>query len=100
MKIYSIERVIPESRVIVFSPHFDDVLLGLGGYILGLAGHNLLTSKQFHVLLLFSRSNYQTGSGEQNFDTSLERVKLATGRRLLEDLDCLDELLGPRSYRY
>ena len=60
----------------------------------------MLASKRFHILQIFTRSNYQAGSGAANFDTSLERVKFATGRRLLEDLDCLDELLGEHHYRY
>jgi len=51
-------------------------------------------------MLIFSRSNYLSRSGAANFDTSLERVKYATGKRLLEDLECLDELLGEYSYRY
>lgn len=96
----AIEKVIPESKIVIFSPHYDDVLLGLGGYILALTAAGLRPTKQFHIELLFSRSNYQTGSGAGNFDTSLERIKFATGRRLLEDLDCLDELLGERTYRY
>jgi len=100
MKLTPIEKVIPETKIVIFSPHYDDVLLGLGGYALELKASGLFSSKQFHVLLLFSRSNYQTGSGAGNFDTSLERIKFATGRRLLEDLNCLDELFGEHAYRY
>jgi hypothetical protein len=100
MDLYPIQNVIPESRIVIFSPHYDDVLLGLGGYILALRNRGLLASKQFHILLLFSRSNYLAGSGAGNYDTSLERIKLATGKRLLEDMNCLDELLGAHAYRY
>jgi hypothetical protein len=100
MNILPIQNVIPESNLAIFAPHYDDVLLGLGSYILELKEQDLLESKHFHILLIFSRSNYQAGSGAANFDTSLERVKFATGRRLLEDLDCLDELLGEHNYRY
>jgi hypothetical protein len=95
-----IQDVIPEANIVVFAPHYDDFLLGIGGYVLELKAQDLLPSKKFHVLLIFSRSNYQARSGAANFDTSLERVKFATGKRLLEDLECLDELLGERPYRY
>jgi len=100
MDITPIEEVIPEKQIVIFAPHYDDVLLGLGGYVLELKAVDRLFSKQFHVLQLFSRSNYQTGSGKGNYDTSLERIKFATGRRLIEDLDCLDELFGEHAYRY
>lgn len=95
-----IEQVIPEPRIIVFAPHFDDFLFTLGGYILELKARGFLASKQFHILILFSRSNYQAGDGPANYDTSLNRIKLATGRRLIEDTECLDELLGEHTYRY
>jgi hypothetical protein len=100
MPLTPIQQVIPETRVVVFAPHYDDFLLGLGGYVLELKARDLFSTKRFHILLLFSRSNYQAGSGPANFDSSLDRIKLATGRRLLEDLECLDELLGPHLYRY
>jgi hypothetical protein len=100
MTFYPIQKLIPESNIVLFSPHYDDVLLGLGGYILALKNLGLLPYKKFHILLLFSRSNYLAGSGAGNYDTSLERIKLATGRRLLEDMNCLDELLGVHTYRY
>ena len=95
-----IKEVIPETNIVVFAPHYDDVLLGIGGYVLELKAQDRLDSKNFHVLLIFSRSNYQARSGNANFDTSLERVKVATGKRLLEDQECLDELLGEGEYRY
>lgn len=95
-----IQEVIPEANIVVFAPHYDDFLLGIGGYVLELQAQNLLSLKNFHILLIFSRSNYQARSGAVNFDTSLERVKYATGKRLLEDLECLDELLGEHPYRY
>jgi hypothetical protein len=100
MQIYSIQQVIPEKNIVVFSPHFDDVLFMLGGYILELKKAGLLETKHFHVNLLFSRSNYQAGSGAANFDTSLERIKLATGNRIIEDLECNNELLVAFNYVY
>lgn len=98
--VLPIEQVIPETHLVIFAPHYDDVLLGPGGYLLELKALGLLQTKRIHILLLFSRSNYQAGSGPANFDTSLERIQYATGRRLLEDLECLDELLGEHQYRY
>jgi hypothetical protein len=100
MKIYSIQDVIPEKNIVIFSPHFDDVLFMTGGYILELKNAGLLDTKKFHVNLLFSRSNYQAGSGNANFDTSLERIKLATGNRIIEDQECLNEMLGAFNYVY
>jgi hypothetical protein len=100
MNFLPIQKIIPESTIVMFAPHYDDTLLGIGGYVLELKAQNRLESKNFHVLLIFSRSNYQARSGKANFDTSLERVKYATGVRLLEDQECLDELLGVGQYRY
>jgi hypothetical protein len=100
MNYLPIETVIPEKNIVFFSPHYDDFLLGIGGYVYELRAKKMLESKHFHVLLIFSRSNYQSNSGSANHDTSLARIKYATGNRLLEDLGCLDELLGARSYRY
>jgi len=100
MKIYSIQDVIPEKNIVIFSPHFDDVLFMTGGYILELKNAGLLDTKNYHVNLLFSRSNYQAGSGNANFDTSLERIKLATGNRIIEDQECLNEMLGAFNYVY
>lgn len=100
MQILPIEHVIPETNIVMFAPHFDDFLFGLGGYALELKARGRLGEKNFHVLLIFSHSNYQAGSGAANFDTRLERIKLATGNRLIEDTECLDALLGEHNYRY
>lgn len=100
MPLTSLRNLIPETNIVIFSPHFDDVLFMLGGYINELDKNALLATKKFHVILIFSRSNYLAGTGQGNFDSSLERVKLATGKRLLEDQDCNDELLGRFNYTY
>lgn len=92
--------VIPESNIVIFSPHFDDVVFMPGGYINELNKQHILQHKKFHIIILFSRSNYLAGTGAGNFDNSLERVKLATGKRLLEDQNCNDELFGRFSYTY
>ena len=96
----SIKSLIPEKNIVIFSPHFDDVLFMLGGYINELKKERLLYTKTFHVIIIFSRSNYLAGTGDGNFDNSLDRVKLATGKRLLEDQDCNDELFGQFNYTY
>jgi hypothetical protein len=95
-----IKEVIPESNIIVFSPHYDDFLFMLGGYVMELQKQGLLETKNFHILLIFSRSNYLAGTGNNNFDTSLDRLKLATGKRVLEDMECIDALAGRFKYRY
>ncbi|SRR6266487_445124 len=95
-----INELIPESNIVVFSPHFDDFLFMLGGYVTELQKSSLLATKNFHILLIFSRSNYLAGTGNNNFDNSLNRIKLATGKRLLEDQECIDMLLGKFNYRY
>lgn len=92
--------LIPESNIVVFSPHFDDVLFMLGGYITEMRKFSLLQTKKFHIIIMFSRSNYMAGTGAGNFDGSLDRIKLATGKRLIEDQDCNDDLLGRYSYSY
>lgn len=100
MGITPINDVIKQTNIVVFAPHFDDFLFLLGGYSVEMKRNRLLQTKNFHILLLFSRSNYLAGTGKGNFDTSLDRIKLATGKRLLEDMDCLNELLGNFNYRY
>ena len=89
-----VSELIPESNIIVFSPHFDDFLFMLGGYVIELQKSSLLVTKNFHVLLIFSRSNYLAGTGNNNFDSSLDRIKLATGKRLLEDMECMMTLMN------
>lgn len=70
MSILPITEVIPETNLVAFVPHYDDFLLGLGGYVLELRAQNCLSTKNFHVVQVFSRSNYQNRS-EGNRDTSL-----------------------------
>ncbi len=65
-----------------------------------LQDNNLFQEKTFENINVFSRSNYQAGDEEGNKDTSLERIKYAVGQRIVEDLDCLDELLGKRDFKY
>jgi len=52
------------------------------------------------VVNVFSRSTYQARDDAGNRDTSLRRIQHATGIRLIEDLECLDELLGRGAYEY
>jgi hypothetical protein len=53
-------------------------LAGISGIEKGIFTGN----ERFHIVLIFSRSNYLAGSGNVNFDNSLDRIKLATGKRL------------------
>jgi hypothetical protein len=100
MKILPIQKVIQESNIVLFSPHFDDFLFMLGGYAAELKKVKLLGTKKFHINILFSNSNYLAGDGAANFDSSIDRIKLATGTRIIEDRACLDELLGRFGYKY
>lgn len=100
MTVLPIEDVIPESTIVVVSPHYDDFLFFLGGYVQELNARGLLHAKRFRIVNVFSRSNYLAHTGSGNFDTGLDRLKLATGKRLLEDLNCIDELLRPHDYGY
>ena len=94
------QDVIPEKRIVFFSPHFDDVLFCLGGYLDWIKRHNRFSSKEFHIHLLFSRSNYQARDDEGNQRIDQERVQFATGVRLIEDQNCLNEILGVDGYAY
>ena len=100
MKIFSISEVIPQAGIVVFSPHYDDFLFMLGGYASELKKCGHLNTKKFHINILFSKSNYLARSGKDNYNNSLDRIKLATGKRLLEDQECIDEILGKFNYRY
>jgi len=96
----NIEDVIPETNIICVSPHYDDFLFFLGGYVLELKRRGLLHTKRFTNINTMTRSNYQERDIIGNRDTSLERVKYATGIRFVEDLECLDDLLGTCNYIY
>lgn len=96
----NIETVIPEKNIVCISPHYDDFLFFLGGYLLEMKKKGFLGEKKFTNISTFSRSNYQERDSEGNKDTSLKRVQYATGIRLIEDLECLDALLGPHNYFY
>lgn len=100
MLVSNIKNLIPETNIIVFSPHYDDFVLLIGSYIFELIENKILHSKYFINVNIFSRSNYQYNDKNGNEDTSLKRIKFATGNRLIEDLECLDELLGPHRYNY
>jgi hypothetical protein len=95
-----IQDVFPQTDIVVFCPHFDDFLFTVGGWAQRMKEAGLLGTKRFHAVVLFSRSNYTAHAGDAIFDTGLERVKYATGQRVIEDMECLDELLGPRGYEY
>jgi hypothetical protein len=100
LNILPIAKVIPQKNIVLFAPHFDDFLLTAGGYFYELKKHGLLGNKRFHVIVLFSVNNYIAGSGQDNYDASPERLKLATGSALIEDTGCVNELLGEFNYRY
>jgi len=95
-----IRDVIPEKNIICVSPHYDDFLFFIGSYVLELKRLDLLSTKRFSNINTMTRTNYQERDIEGNRDQSLKRVQYATGIRFLEDLTCLDELLGYNNYFY
>jgi hypothetical protein len=95
-----IADVIPERDIVCVSPHYDDFLFFLGGYVLELGANGLLDAKRFVNINTFSRSNYQERDVIGNRDRSLKRVQYATGIRFIEDLECMDDLLGAHNYVY
>jgi hypothetical protein len=98
--IEQIAKVVPEKNIILLSPHYDDVVLTFGGYLDALVSNQLIQTKNIRVIHIFSRSNYQLRDDEGNRDQSLERIQYATGIRLMEDLNCLDDLIGHGNYTY
>lgn len=95
-----IGHVIKEKNIIILSPHYDDVPLTFGGYLDRLVKNGLNGSKDIRIIQIFSRSNYQARDNPGNKNISLSRIQYATGIRLLEDLNCLDDLLGHGNYNY
>jgi len=55
----NIEAVIPEKNIVCISPHYDDFLFFLGGYLIEMKEKGLLGGKKFTNISTFSRSNYQ-----------------------------------------
>lgn len=100
MFIHDVKSVIPEKNIVCVSPHYDDFLFFLGGYVLEMKQNDLLETKKFTNISTFSRTNYQERDVEGNKDRSLKRVQFATGIRFIEDLQCLDDLLGAHAYFY
>jgi hypothetical protein len=100
MIVRNIINVIKEANIIVFSPHYDDFPLMMAGYILELKKKGMLRGKRFTNVNVFSRSNYQLRDSYGNKDTSLDRIKFVVGRRIIEDISCMDELFGLGNYTY
>jgi hypothetical protein len=98
--VTDITEVVQEKKIIILSPHYDDVVLTFGGYLDALVSKGLIHTKDIRVIHVFSRSNYQVRDDAGNSDRSLRRIQHATGIRLMEDLNCLDDLIGHGNYTY
>ena len=98
--IIDISEVIPEKNITILSPHFDDVPLTFGGYLDTLKAQGSSAGKNIRIINIFSRSNYQARDDAGNRDQSLKRMQYVTGIRLIEDLNCLDALIGKGNYSY
>ncbi|MCL2853832.1 MAG: hypothetical protein FWE20_12545, partial [Defluviitaleaceae bacterium] len=75
MFFHNIQEVIPEKNIICVSPHYDDFLFFLGGYVLEMKHMGILDTRRFTNISTNSRTNYQEGDSAGNNDRSLERVK-------------------------
>ncbi len=98
--IRHIGEVVTEKNIIILSPHYDDVVLTFGGFLDALVTNRLIQTKSIRIIQVFSQSNYQLRDDDGNRDRSLKRIQYATGIRLLEDLNCLDDLVGHGNYTY
>jgi hypothetical protein len=99
-KLAAPEKAIPERRIVVLGPHFDDIPCMLGGWLLAMRDRGALSDRELRFIVVFSRSNYTVRAGEANYDASPERIRFATGTRVMEDNAGLDELVGAHRYRY
>jgi len=95
-----IREVIEEENIVCMSPHYDDLLFFIGGYVIELKKQGLLETKKFSNVHMATRSNYQERDIQGNLDQSLKRVQFATGIRFIEDLECLDALFGQNNYMF
>ena len=93
-------ELIPEKNIIMLAPHYDDVPLMYAGFLKSLASSGTLDAHQIKIINIFSRSNYQARDEKGNADFSNRRLQHATGIRLMEDINCLDELIGHGNYSY
>jgi len=98
--ITAINKVVTEKNIIILSPHYDDVPLIFGGYLAALVANQLISGKNIRIINIFSRSNYLSFDDEGNKDISLKRIQHVMGIRILEDLKCLDDLIGHENYSY
>ena len=96
MDLHSFSEVIADRELVFLSPHFDDVPL----IWYGLLAQVRPARPAIRIVNVFSRSIYQARDEVGNREVTTKRLQFATGVRLIEDLDCLDELLGRGGYRY
>ena len=69
------------------APHYDDLALTIGGGVL--SGH---IKPPVYDVVVFSRSNYTNGGGDANYDVSQERIQFVSGKRMIEESNCLKYL--------
>jgi LmbE family N-acetylglucosaminyl deacetylase len=96
MDLHGFSQVIADRELVFLSPHFDDVPL----IWYGLLAQVRSARPAIRIVNVFSRSVYQARDEVGNREVTTRRLQYATGVRLIEDLDCLDELIGRGGYRY
>lgn len=98
MDLTDFTAVIGDRELVFLSPHFDDVPLIWYGLLTRL--RSVHPGQAIRVVNVFSRSVYQARDEVGNREVTTRRMQYATGIRLIEDLDCLDEVIGRGAYRY
>ena len=91
-------EAIGNREMVFLSPHFDDVPFIWYGLLKQV--RSVRPKAAVRIVNVFSRSVYQAHDDQGNRQITMKRLQFATGVRLLEDLCCLDEILGRYSYRY
>jgi len=86
-KIYK-EILNPDIKKVVLSPHYDDVLLSLGGIAKKWKENNCVIEDW----IMFSKSNYIKGDKKGNQDNSNKRVKKVSNIRFKEEKRTAEKL--------
>lgn len=98
MRLEDFSGIISGRELVFLSPHFDDVPLMWYGLLAQVRASS--PGHAIRVVNVFSSSIYQARDDVGNRQVTTRRMQHATGIRLIEDLDCLDGMLGRGDYRY
>lgn len=79
---FMMKELLSTKKKIVISPHYDDLILSLGGLVSKWSKINC----QIEEWIVFSNSNYLVNDNKGNKDISKERIKVVSSIRLKEEL--------------